>query len=60
MYTASQFDHVSMIIRNLFPDEPDKVHIFESVGGAGVRITDWDSTKSQVGPKKHYVKVVYR
>ena len=45
MYTASQFDHVSMIIRNLFPDEPDKVHIFESVGGAGVRITDWDSTK---------------
>lgn len=51
-----------MIIRNLFPDQPDKVHIFEAVGGAGVRIIEWQQLKKSIGSskKKHYSRVVYR
>ena len=43
-----------MIIRNLEPDSPSKVHIFDAVGGDGVRITEWDEIKDDIGPEKFY------
>ena len=60
--THSKYDHVAMIIRNLFPDQPDTIHIFEAVGGEGVRIAAWDDMKTVIGEgkKKHFSKVVYR
>ena len=60
MYTQSRFDHVSMIIRNLDPKDRSKIHVFEAVGGDGVRIIEWDMVKSDIGPNKFYNKVVYR
>ena len=47
--TNSKYDHVAMIIRNLLPHEADKVHVFEAVGGAGVRIVEWDQLKQVIG-----------
>ena len=60
--TKSKYDHVAMIIRNLFPDHPNQVHIFEAVGGEGVRIVEWNETKQSIGEEKNrfYSKVVYR
>ena len=49
-----------MIIRNLEPDHPDRVHVFEAVGGDGVRIIDWDEVKDDLGPNKFYKKIAYR
>lgn len=58
--TASDYDHVAMIIRDLDPDDRSKVHVFEAVGGDGVRIIEWEMIKEDVGATKHYNKVVYR
>ena len=62
MATKSKYDHVAMIIRNLFPDQPEIVHIFEAVGGKGVRVIEWNEIKKTVGHEKnkHYSKIVYR
>ena len=56
MATKSKYDHVAMIIRNLFPDHPNQVHIFEAVGGEGVRIIEWNEMKTIIGQEKsmHY------
>ena len=59
-YTSSNYDHVSMIIRDLDPEDRSKIHVFEAVGGDGVRIVEWDMIKEDIGPTKHYNKVVYR
>lgn len=60
MFTKSNYDHVSMVIRNLEPQNPNKVHIFDAVGGDGVRIVEWDEIKEDVGIDKFYRKIVYR
>ena len=60
VFTKSSYDHVAMIIRNLEPDNPHKVHVFEAVGGDGVRIIEWDEVKEDVGPNNFYAKIVYR
>ena len=43
-----------MVIRNLEPQTPNKVHIFDAVGGDGVRIVEWDEVKEDVGADKFY------
>ena len=49
MATHSKYDHVAMIIRNLFPKSPEKIHVFEAVGGEGVRIIEWNDLKTIIG-----------
>ena len=50
-----------MIVKDIYTSSPsDKVYIFESVQDEGVRITDWESIKHEIGPNKFYNKVVYR
>ena len=59
--TRSKYDHVAMIIKSWYPHSPsEKVYIFESVQDIGVRVTDWDSIKDEVGHDKFYRKVIYR
>ena len=60
IYTDSEYDHISMVVRNLDPENSKMIHLFEAVAGDGVRIIEWDSMKASVGPNKHFGKVVYR
>jgi len=59
--TNSEYDHVAMIVKNYYRSgHKDKVFIFESVRTEGVRLTDWNYIRSDIGPGKFYEKVVYR
>ena len=59
--TNSKFGHVAMIVKSWYPNCPEeKVFIFECVQDVGVRITDWNSIKDEVGRDKFYRKIIYR
>ena len=42
------------------PLDPHELHFIESVTNFGVRMQTWKHVRSEIGPKKHYCKVVYR
>ena len=53
--TGSKYDHVSMIVKSWYPHCPEqKVFIFESVYDSGVRITDWECLRNDIGPDEYY------
>ena len=64
--TSSKYDHVAMVVKSLNAHDPnadDKVFIFESVNGYGVRLTDWDYVRQDIGNQnngKIFKNIVYR
>ena len=53
-----------MVVKSINKDDPkDKVYIFESVNGVGVRICDWEYVRDDIGSSKEgklFASIVYR
>ena len=57
----SEFDHVAMIVKNLGGVEDDEtIYVLEALGNTGVRITDWDTCRQNLGDLNVFDRIVYR